>query len=322
MVKRSVFSQVIASNPAVVHHFFDALPEPTFLISGEGDYIEAWGGTDTKRHHDPNFLVGLNQYQVLPKEKARWFSHVIEQVIQTKTPQELEYELHPQDVSCFVGVDGPTEMQYFSAFVIPVLGENKVLWTVRNITEYKTALRKLEMQQQELERLSCLDHLTQLFNRYALEIHLPHALSKAAQSGHSAALFMVDIDCFKDLNDTFGHLTGDKALRRVAMTLKQWSGEHGVVFRYGGDEFLIFIQALSKQTCQEKAQALQAAIAKLAIPNPRSQVDVQLTVTIGIQFYPSLCENHQDLEQFISKADKALFNAKNTQRGTIQFLSD
>lgn len=44
MVKRSVFSQVIASNPAVVHHFFDALPEPTFLISGEGDYIEAWGG--------------------------------------------------------------------------------------------------------------------------------------------------------------------------------------------------------------------------------------------------------------------------------------
>ncbi|EHS1182395.1 diguanylate cyclase [Vibrio vulnificus] len=321
MVEQSIFSRVIANNPSVVHHIFEALPEPTFLIDAEGYYIEAWGGTDSKRHHDPANLIGLNQYQVLPREKAIWFSDVIQQVIQSQKPQELEYELHPKDLGCFDGVDGPTELQFFSAFVIPLMGEKKVLWTVRNITEYKMALRRLESQQLELERLSCLDHLTQLFNRYALEIHLPHALSKAAQSGHSAALFMVDIDCFKDLNDTFGHLTGDKALRMVAMTLKQWSGEKGIGFRYGGDEFLIFIQDISKQACEQKANELQSAVARLAIPNPQSQVANVLTVTIGVQFYPSLSEQCQDLEQFISKADKALFNAKNTQRGTIQFLS-
>ncbi len=70
MVEQSIFSRVIANNPSVVHHIFEALPEPTFLIDAEGYYIEAWGGTDSKRHHDPANLIGLNQYQVLPREKS------------------------------------------------------------------------------------------------------------------------------------------------------------------------------------------------------------------------------------------------------------
>ncbi|HAS6213736.1 TPA: diguanylate cyclase [Vibrio vulnificus] len=321
MVEQSIFSRAIANNPAVIHHIFDALPEPTFLINGDGYYIEAWGGTDTSRHHDPANVIGLNQFEVLPHDKARWFSDVIAQVIESQAPQELEYALHPKDLNCFEGVAGPTELQYFSAFVIPVFGENKVLWTVRNITEYKTALQKLERQQLELEKLSCLDHLTQLYNRYALEVHLPSAIANTAQSGKSAALFMVDIDCFKDLNDTYGHLTGDKALRMVSLALKNWSGHNGICFRYGGDEFLVFIQDISQEECQSRAHSLQQSIQKLAIPNQHSHVADTLTLTIGIQFYPSLTGDSQDLEQFISKADKALFNAKNTQRGTVHFLS-
>lgn len=83
MVEQSIFSRVIANNPAVIHHIFDALPEPTFLINGDGYYIEAWGGTDTSRHHDPANVIGLNQFEVLPHDKARWFSDVITQVIES-----------------------------------------------------------------------------------------------------------------------------------------------------------------------------------------------------------------------------------------------
>ncbi|MBE3652939.1 sensor domain-containing diguanylate cyclase [Vibrio navarrensis] len=320
MVDESILSRVIVNNPKVIHHFFESLPEPTFLISEAGYYIEAWGGKDTKRHHNPSHVIGLNQFEVLPEDKARWFLDVIKQVIATQKPQELEYELHPYDMPCFKGVAGPSELQYFSAFVIPVIGEDKVLWSVRNITEYKTALQELKRQRASLETLSCLDHLTQLNNRYALEIYLPSLLAQAIANGQSAALFMVDIDCFKDLNDTFGHLNGDKALRMVSHTLKRWSHESGSCFRYGGDEFLVFIPAISQQECVEKAHALLASVKKLAIPNPSSSVANILTVTIGIQFYHQLTTEHNDLERFISKADKALFNAKATKRGTFQFL--
>lgn len=66
----SIFSSTIIANPEILQFIFQSLPEPTFLINKQGVYIEAWGGTDSERHHNPSYLVGLNQYDVLPAVQA------------------------------------------------------------------------------------------------------------------------------------------------------------------------------------------------------------------------------------------------------------
>ncbi len=65
----SIFSSTIIANPEILQFIFQSLPEPTFLINKKGVYIEAWGGTDSERHHNPSYLVGLNQYDVLPQHR-------------------------------------------------------------------------------------------------------------------------------------------------------------------------------------------------------------------------------------------------------------
>ena len=317
----STFSAQIANNPDMMHSVFEALPEPTFLLDKSGTYVEAWGGRDKSRHHDPATLVGLNQHQVLPTDKAIWFSQVIVDVIESNQASELEYSLDPKALHCFEGIEGPTEVQHFSALVIPLPDTAFVLWTVRNITQYKQALETLAKQQLELEKLTYIDHLTQVYNRYALDALLPEAIELAKVKQVGSAIMMIDVDCFKQYNDSYGHLNGDKVLRAVGDTISDWSNERDLCFRYGGDEFLIFMPKISKIECATRAKQLQKIITDLAIPHQSSSVSEYLTITIGIQ-HCHVIPPKMDAEKFIAIADKALFYAKSCQRGSIHQLNE
>lgn len=317
----STFSAHLAQNPDLMHSVFEALPEPTFLIDKSGTYVETWGGQDKTRHHDPASLVGLNQYQVLPADKAIWFSQVIVDVIDSQQASELEYSLDPKALHCFDGVDGPEEMQHFSALVIPLPGTSLVLWTVRNITEYKKALETLTTQQLELEKLTYVDHLTQVYNRYALDALLPDAIELAKVKLTGCAVLMIDVDCFKEYNDHYGHLKGDDVLKAISQAISQWSSGGELCFRYGGDEFLVFMPKVSQSQCLTRAKALQQEVNALAIQHHASSVSQHLTVTIGVQ-HCHLVPLHMDAAQLIAIADKALFYAKSQQRGSIHQLSE
>ncbi|MCG9678361.1 sensor domain-containing diguanylate cyclase [Vibrio sp. Isolate24] len=312
----STFSAAVANNPDLMHAVFESLPEPTFLLNKSGVYVEAWGGTDTKRHHNPASLIGLNQEQVLPADKATWFSQVIVDVINTQKPAELSYSLNPKDLTCFEGIQGPIEIQHFSALVIPLPNTEYVLWTVRNISEYQRALDKLAQQQLELERLTYREHLTQVYNRYAMDALLPDAIALARQNNLGAAVFMIDIDCFKEFNDHYGHIKGDEALKALGKAIKQWAHDNDLCFRYGGDEFLVFVPGISEQNCIQHAQNLLDTIAALALEHDTSHVSQYLTITVGIRHCDPIPAD-MTAEKFVGIADKALFFAKKHQRGTI-----
>ncbi|WP_176288367.1 diguanylate cyclase [Vibrio sp. JPW-9-11-11] len=317
----STFSAHLAHNPDLMHSVFEALPEPTFLIDKSGTYVEAWGGQDKKRHHDPAALIGLNQYQVLPPDKAIWFSQVIVDVLDSQRPSELEYSLDPKALPCFKGMDGPREVQHFSALVIPLPETSLVLWTVRNITEYKKALETMAEQQLELEKRTYVDHLTQVYNRYALDSLLPDAIELAKVKLTGCAVLMIDVDCFKEYNDFYGHLKGDEVLKAISHAIVRWSSSRELCFRYGGDEFLVFMPKVSQSECLARAHQLQQEIKALAIAHRASCVEDYLTATIGIQ-HCALVPEHMDAEQLIAIADKALFYAKSRQRGSIHQLSE
>ncbi|ENM5827371.1 GGDEF domain-containing protein [Vibrio metoecus] len=316
----SIFSSTIIANPEILQFIFQSLPEPTFLLNKQGVYLEAWGGTDSERHHNPSYLVGLNQYDVLPAAQAAWFTEVIVESIEQNCAKELEYEVDPTQLPCFQHVPGPTDKQYFSALVIPLPGTEMVLWTIRNISDYKHTVEKLAQHQLELEHLTHMDHLTQVYNRYAMDSLLPQALDIARLDKMSAAILMIDIDCFKEYNDGYGHIQGDEVLRKISQTLRRWKSNLELCFRYGGDEFLIFMTGANIEQCQQRAEELMGMIANLHIPHHSSRVSDHVTITIGIR-HCDLIEREMTAEKLVSVADKALFHAKHQQRGTIHMFS-
>ncbi len=318
---KSVFSSAIAADPDLIDIIFEALPEPTFLIDKNGIYVEAWGGQDTKRHHDPKQIIGLHQTQVLPEKRAKIHLEIIDEVLKSGLPREVEYSLDPKEMPVFKDIqNGPIERQYFSGLVIPIKGEDLVLWLVRNITEYKRTVAKLASHKNKLEHLTNLDHLTQMYNRYAMDALLPKALVQAKKLQVSAAIFMIDIDHFKGYNDHFGHQSGDVVLRKVSKALEDWKRKSDLCFRYGGDEFLIFITDIDSENCISKAQHLVDSITDLKIKNPTSSNSTYVTITVGLKHYPVIPPD-MTINQFVNIADKALMYGKFHQRGMVHLLT-
>lgn len=161
------------------------------------------------------------------------------------------------------------------------------------------------------------DHLTGLANRREFAETLQHQIIRASRDGASFAVLFLDLDHFKDVNDTLGHPVGDLLLQAIAERLKASARETDVVSRFGGDEF-----ALIATNLQEPADAAVLALKVLtAIGEPLliGNIEVRSGASIGIAVYGP---ESADAEALLSHADIALYRAKSEGRGTYRFFTD
>ena len=169
----------------------------------------------------------------------------------------------------------------------------------------------------EATRAGGLDPLTALPNRALLLDRLENAISHSKRNGHRVALLFLDLNGFKQINDTLGHAAGDEALQWVADCLRSLIRETDTVSRHGGDEFLILLAEVAHASdAAIVAEKVNAALAE------RSQIDahaVRLTASIGISIYP---EDGLDTKTLIDRADTAMYFAKRLGRGGFVFHSD
>lgn len=182
-----------------------------------------------------------------------------------------------------------------------------------NIEEIKLVLRRAtercyllkEAGQKEFYRqLSILDGLTGVYNyRYFHEV-LPREIERAKRYEQSFCLLMIDIDDFKKYNDTQGHLAGDKLLRDLAELLVTAIRKADIIFRYGGEEFVVLLPQIAKKGGVEVARRLLNLI-KEKLPT---------TVSIGIASYP---EDATSKNELIDKADSAMYQAKRLGKNRI-----
>ncbi len=168
----------------------------------------------------------------------------------------------------------------------------------------------LSLKKTNLERQANLDELTQLYNRRFMEKQL-----RARTGGHlpgSFCIIMLDIDYFKEYNDCYGHLEGDKVLEAVGACLKE-NVQTGITpCRYGGDEFACLCTGLSEEALIAYIQAVQASLAALAIPHIKSHCAKLVTLSIGYAFLPKgRSENPHIMLQL---ADQALYQTKSAGR--------
>ncbi|MCC7703409.1 GGDEF domain-containing protein [Janthinobacterium sp. GW460P] len=165
--------------------------------------------------------------------------------------------------------------------------------------------------QRRIERIASTDALTGLLNRQSLELLFQRAmlLSKRNEQPMSAILF--DIDFFKRVNDTHGHLWGDKVIRGVADVARATVRESDVITRWGGEEYLVLLNDCSLAKAAEVAESLRAAIERhdFGLPEPRVPVTISLGVT---EYRPEESES-----AFFSRADSALYQAKEQGRNRL-----
>ncbi|WP_345817023.1 EAL domain-containing protein (plasmid) [Paraburkholderia sp. PREW-6R] len=157
------------------------------------------------------------------------------------------------------------------------------------------------------------DALTLLPNRHALTQTLGEMLGQAKEKAHQIALAFVDLDNFKDVNDTLGHSAGDLVLRNVASRLRDGVGQNDFVARYGGDEFVVlFSDARSASEIEAALSRLKASIAELLTA---SDMTLHVEASIGWACYP---QDGRDAEALLSNADMALYSAKSAGRNRVQ----
>jgi diguanylate cyclase (GGDEF)-like protein len=176
----------------------------------------------------------------------------------------------------------------------------------------------IERKRQELQikRLAFRDSLTQLPNRSLLMEHLDAALKRARRMRHVAGLFFIDVDHFKQINDSLGHEAGDEVLRQLADRLRHSLRDPDTLARWGGDEFVAVVEVPRRGDLARIAEALvQQLKAPFVIPGVADK-ELFITTSIGVSSFPA---DGSDADELLHNADRAMYRAKAEGRDTHRY---
>jgi diguanylate cyclase (GGDEF)-like protein len=168
---------------------------------------------------------------------------------------------------------------------------------------------------QKMSYLAQHDYLTDLPNRLLLNDRLSQAISAAHRQQQRLAVLFVDVDRFKHINDTLGHVIGDKLLVSIARRLVAGVRHSDTVSRQGGDEFVVLLSTVAH--AEDAAFSAQKILTALAMPHRIEHRDLEVTLSVGISVYP---DDGTDAETLVKNADIAMLNAKENGRNNYQFF--
>jgi diguanylate cyclase (GGDEF)-like protein/PAS domain S-box-containing protein len=166
---------------------------------------------------------------------------------------------------------------------------------------------------EDLRSQSIRDPLTGLFNRRYMEVSFERELFRARRRAHSIGIVLLDIDCFKDYNDTYGHQTGDEVLRVIGDYLSTNLRGEDIVCRFGGEEFIVILPDTNLEESHMLAEKLRMGIKTLAVPEPGGAIG-EISVSLGVAVYP---DHGRTIDQLVKAADQALYQAKQAGRDQV-----
>jgi diguanylate cyclase (GGDEF)-like protein/PAS domain S-box-containing protein len=214
-----------------------------------------------------------------------------------------------------VCADGAVRVVETTSTPIDFHGETSILHVMRDVSELAQArsdLGRAKRREEQLSRWAFVDSLTALANRRSFEQRIEDALARGRRSDRPVILLLIDLDRFKEVNDSLGHAAGDTVLWEVARRLEQCARTTDFVARLGGDEFVIVLEgARSVEDAELVARTVQS---KMKVPfSLGAGILSQITTSIGI----AVSDIGDDSSALLGKADQALYQAKNGGRDTF-----
>ncbi|MFA7350344.1 MAG: EAL domain-containing protein [Methylotenera sp.] len=287
----------LRQSEAKVRALYEAVPDLLLFLDHEGRFLEHKPAKDFQTYLEPGQFLGRTIQEVMPQEIA-------EQAMAC-----LEKAAFGGEIACFeyqmVLSEGTSN--YESRF-IRASGE-QVLCIVRDISEHKRT-------EQRLHFLAHYDALTGLPNRLLFNDSLRLAQAHANRTSDTMAVMFIDLDRFKNINDTLGHAIGDKLLQQVGGRVALCVRETDTVARMGGDEFAVILANVREE--QDAAVVAEKIIEALRLPFAVDEHEVFIGASIGITFYRP---GQDDREILLEKADVAMYHAKERGRNNFQFYS-
>jgi diguanylate cyclase (GGDEF)-like protein/PAS domain S-box-containing protein len=209
-------------------------------------------------------------------------------------------------------------LRHADGFRVPVLvrtspirdEKGEIIGAVEVFSNNQTIM-KMKRRVSKLEQTVIYDPLTQIGNRKHIEVKINSALQEYKHMRFPFGLLFIDIDHFKSVNDTFGHITGDKVLRAVANTLRYNLRETDTCGRWGGEEFLALVFTLDREKLKAIAEKLRSLVEQTVITTETGRPKV--TVSIGA----TLVRNEDTLESLVYRADKLMYKSKSSGRNCV-----
>ena len=202
-----------------------------------------------------------------------------------------------------------------SDFVIKPVRLEELLLRLRRVLKERQLGTERTRMMEKLQKLAITDGLTKLYNSRSFYTQLELEVDRFNRYKHPLALLLLDIDNFKEYNDTYGHLEGDKVLVRFSQIIKSCLRANDSAYRYGGEEFTVILPETNGDEAKTVAQRIRASLeAEKYKPVPGKVA--RITISIGVtQCYPK-----EELSTFIRRADKAMYLSKENGRNRVSVL--
>ncbi|OGF64043.1 MAG: hypothetical protein A2Y62_15350 [Candidatus Fischerbacteria bacterium RBG_13_37_8] len=193
-----------------------------------------------------------------------------------------------------------------SDYITKPFNEKELLARIKIHLKIKILQDELKKTNAMLHKLSITDELTKIYNRRFLLQRFKEEYQRAIRYSEKLSLIIIDLDNFKQINDNYGHQTGDKVLIKVAKLMKEQLRACDVIGRYGGEEFVIVLPYTDSKGSYILAERIRASLENNCFTIAKNTIT--LTLSAGINSYPE--KNSHSLEHFIKEADEALYKAK------------
>ena len=278
---------------------FDSIPDLTWIKDTQSRFLFVNAQFGKVFNRDPQSLLGLTDFDLSNEEQAKGYIADDKQVMVSQALLRRE--------EIITNADG--EEAWAETIKVPVFdSRGKVVGSVgmaRDISERKRA-------EQMMRHLAHHDYLTNLPNRPAFEAGFADILQRAKALRQGVALFFIDLDNFKNINDILGHNIGDGLLKLVAERLQQFTGPFDALGRFGGDEFVVVLgQQANRLSAIRAGQQLRRLFEQ---PLTLFDVEYNISCSIGMSTYP---EDGDEFDSLIRNADMAMYHAKSHGKSQI-----
>lgn len=194
--------------------------------------------------------------------------------------------------------------------------ESLLVSVLMDITERTRTERELQCLHEALREQSTHDALTGLYNRRYLDDSLTREMIRSERAAAPISVILGDLDHFKKVNDTFGHLAGDEVLRAFGELIRRHARGSDICCRYGGEEFLLVLSGMSERSATDRAEQLRSAIAAAVVDYDGTTIPV--TASFGVATFP---RDARTADELIAAADTALYAAKAAGRNRVELCS-